>query len=244
MMLKEELLRYSRQIILPEVGGRGQRRLLNAHVLIIGAGGLGCPTAPALASAGVGSLTLVDDDRVELSNLPRQLAFTDADIGALKVVALGEFLSARSGVKVTLDAARVEPATLPGMLESVDLVIDASDNFPTRFAIASAARSVGRSRISGAVTGFAAQLFCQNSEEGPCIACLLEAPPDDALSCLDAGVLPGATMAIGGLMAQAALGALLHDPELPWGQLITLELRRFTQRNLRVTQREGCEVCS
>ena len=242
-MNPDQLRRFSRQIILPVVGGAGQRKLLESHVLMIGAGGLGCPVGLGLAGAGVGAITLVDPDTVDISNLHRQLAFTEADIGRPKVTALAEALRARASAQITERQLRAEAASLPELLDGVDLVIDGSDNFEARFAVADAAVAAGVPLISGAVTGFAGQLLAQRASGGPCYRCLFERPPEQALSCDAAGILPGATMAVAGMMVQWAILALMGRPELPWGRLLQGDLMAGTWRGLGVPSRPDCPTC-
>jgi molybdopterin-synthase adenylyltransferase len=239
----EQLVRYARQIILPDVGGRGQQRLAEARVLMIGCGGLGCPAAVALAGAGVGALTLVDDDCVALDNLHRQFAFADADVGRAKAEVLGEFLRARGAHSVEACVARAEGDLLRTLVGAADLVLDGSDNFATRFAVADACAASDTALVSGAVTGFAAQLLVQQAGGQPCYRCLFEAPPADAVNCSDAGVLPGATQTVGGMMAQLAILVLLGSNRVPTGVLLQGDLRRMTWRHLAVTARPDCR-CS
>jgi molybdopterin/thiamine biosynthesis adenylyltransferase len=235
-----QLARYARQIILPEVGGRGQQRLSDARVLIIGCGGLGCPAAVALGGAGVGAITLVDDDRVALDNLHRQFGFADADVGRAKAEVLAEFLRARGAVAVEPVVARAEGALLDALVAAADLVLDGSDNFTTRFAVADACAAANTALVSGAVTGFAGQLLVQRAGGAPCYRCLFEAPPAEATNCSDAGVLPGATQVVGGMMAQLATSVLIGLKRVPTGVLMQGDLRRMTWRHLAVTARPDC----
>lgn len=242
-MDRDQLLRYARQVVLPEVGGKGQARLLQSTVLVAGAGGLGCPAALALAGAGVGRIIVVDPDRVEITNLHRQLAFTSQHLGHPKAEVLAMALAMRGCRESEARIEALGPENLMAQLQGVDLVLDGTDNFEARFAIADACVQKGLPLIYGAITGFAAQLFLQPAGGKPCLRCLFEGPPEDALNCADAGVLPGGTTLVGGLMAQAALGALLGTWELPWGQLQVGELRRFSWRSLTLEPRLDC-LCS
>jgi adenylyltransferase/sulfurtransferase len=236
----DQIERYSRQIVLPLVGGRGQQLLLDSRVLLVGCGGLGCPVALGLAGAGVGSIDLVDDDRVDLSNLHRQLAFTEADIGRPKVSALAEALRARCPARLREHNLRAETDNLPDLLRDVDLVIDGSDNFGSRFAVADACVDAGVALISGAVTAQAGQLFAQPAGGQPCYRCLFEREPKVAPSCDADGVLPGATLNVAGMMVQWGLLALMRRPELPWSHLLQGDLVTGVWRSLRLSARGDC----
>ncbi len=236
----EQIERYSRQIILPKVGGRGQQVLLDSHVVLIGCGGLGCPVALGLAGAGVGTLTLVDADEIVLSNLPRQLAFTNDDLGQPKAQVLAAALRRRAAVEVRARVLRAAPENLPDLLVDVDLVIDGCDNFPTRFAVADACAAANKPLISGAVSGFAGQLLAQPAGGAPCYRCLFESEPEEARSCDADGVLPGATLSVAGMMVQWSLLALLQRPEVPWGNLLQGDLVSGVWRALSLKARADC----
>ena len=238
-----QLERYSRQIILPTVGGRGQEALLNSTVALVGCGGLGSAVALALAGAGVGRLVLIDDDRVELSNLHRQLAFVEADLGAPKAEALAGAVRARADTELLVRQARIERSNFSSLVGEADLVVDGSDNFATRFAVADACAALGFGLITGAVTGHSGQLFAQAPGGKPCYRCLFEREPEQAASCSADGVLPGAVMTIAGMMAQWALLTLMNRQEVPHGRLLHADLARGQWRSLTVRQRPDC-LCS
>jgi len=237
---RTQLLRFARQVVLPEVGGKGQERLFAARVLIAGAGGLGSPAAMALAGAGVGTIIIADPDQVERSNLHRQLAYTEADLGRYKAEVLAAAIQDRGCAHAVARCEALNRDNLPELLDQVDLVLDGTDNFETRFALADACVRANRPLVYGAITGFSAQIFLQPAGGAPCLRCLFEAPPADALNCADAGVLPGGTMAVGGLMAQAAMGVVLGSWELPWGSLQVGDLRGMTWRHVRLDARSDC----
>ena len=232
--------RFSRQIILPMVGGRGQQALLSGRVLLIGCGGLGCPVALGLCGAGVGHLTLVDDDRVELSNLHRQLAFTEKDIGRAKVTALAEAIAERSSASVTEVHDRADAHNLRQLVKSADLVVDGSDNFATRFAVSDACVRDRKPLVSGAVSGHSGQLIAQEAGGRPCYRCLFEDEPEHALRCDTEGVLPGAVLAVSGMMVQWSLLALMGRNEVPFGQLLQGDLITGVWRSIRLPQRPDC----
>ncbi len=240
----EQIERYSRQIVLPTVGGRGQQALLDSHVLLIGCGGLGCPVALALAGAGVGAITLVDADEVALSNLHRQIAFTEADLGKPKAEVLASALRLRAPVNVRALSERAEPNNLPSLLNDVDLAIDGCDNFATRFAVADACAAAKKPLISGAVSAYAGQLLAQPAGGAPCYRCLFESEPEEARSCDADGVLPGATLSVAGMMVQWSLLALMKRPETPWGTLLQGDLISGVWRQLTLKARADCRCGS
>ncbi|MDE0881599.1 MAG: HesA/MoeB/ThiF family protein [Myxococcota bacterium] len=239
-LTEDQIERYSRQIVLPIVGGRGQQRLLDSSVLLVGCGGLGCPVALGLAGAGVGRIDLIDDDCVALSNLHRQLAFTEDDIGRTKVSVLAAAMRSRSPAQVLEHAMRAQADNLPDLLKDVDLVIDGSDNFSSRFAVADACVDAGVALISGAVTAQAGQIFAQPAGGQPCYRCLFEREPKHAPSCDADGVLPGATLNVAGMMLQWSLLALMRRPELPWSHLLQGDLVSGVWRSLALNARSDC----
>ena len=216
--------RHARHITLPEVGIEGQQRLNDASVLIIGAGGLGSPAALYLAAAGVGRLGLVDDDRVDLSNLQRQILHATDDVGSRKVDSAKATLNALdAGVTVETHAERLHPGNALGLLEGWDIVIDGTDNLPTRYLIDDACSLLGIPWVYGSVFRFEGQVSLFNHNGGPCYRDLFpEAPPPEAVpSCEDAGVfgvLPGV---IGTLQATEAIKLLLgFEPALSGSLLV------------------------
>ncbi len=235
-----QIERYSRQIILPAVGGRGQQALLASRVVLIGCGGLGCPVALGLAGAGVGHLVLVDDDQIELSNLHRQIAFTEADVGQAKVTVLAQAVAARSSTSITHVVERASEHNLSELVAEADLVIDGSDNFSTRFAVSDACVRYRKALVSGAVSGFSGQLLAQSASGRPCYRCLFEEEPDHAPRCDTEGVLPGAVLAVAGMMVQWSLLALMGRPEVPYGQLLQGDLVSGVWRSIRLPQRPDC----
>ncbi|EHH68275.1 HesA/MoeB/ThiF family protein [Gluconobacter morbifer] len=199
-----ELERYSRHILLPQVGATGQNRLRNASVLLVGAGGLGAPLAQQLAASGIGRIGLMDDDRLELSNLQRQVLYATPDLGRFKADAAAERLQALNPlIEVVPYVQRATGGTLDELVPRYDLVCDGTDNFPTRVAVSDACVRHGRTLVSGAVQGFAGQLAVFRPQEGgPCYRCLFpDAERTQAPSCGEAGVLGAATGVMGSLMA-------------------------------------------
>ncbi|UMM08320.1 HesA/MoeB/ThiF family protein [Gluconobacter frateurii] len=199
-----ELERYSRHILLPQVGATGQARLKNASVLIIGAGGLGAPLSQQLAASGIGRIGLMDHDVLELSNLQRQVLYNTQDVGRLKVDAASDHLRAINPlITVKTHAVRATPGTLNALVPQYDLICDGTDNFETRLAVSDACVRHGKTLVSGAVQGFAGQLAVFRPQcGGPCYRCLFpEAGETEAPNCGQSGVLGAATGVMGSMMA-------------------------------------------
>lgn len=208
MTLNDDALRrYARHIVLPEIGGTGQARLLEGSVLIVGMGGLGAPLALYLAAAGVGRLGLVDDDRVELSNLHRQVIFTEADVGRLKVEAAADRLASLSAaIRLDPHAVRLDAANADHVIEAYDVVADGTDNVATRRLVHDAAMRCRKALVAGAVQGVDGQLTLYRAFDGPpnpCLYCLFgdAADAESLPSCAQAGVLGAAAGLVGSLMA-------------------------------------------
>ncbi|MXU64466.1 HesA/MoeB/ThiF family protein [Oceanomicrobium pacificus] len=243
----EELERYARHIVLREVGGTGQQRLRDAHVLVIGAGGLGAPALLYLAAAGLGRLTLVDDDTVSLSNLQRQVLFRTGDIGRPKVEAAAEALAALNP-HLTLRAVpeRFGAETGKALFAGVDLVIDGSDNFATRHAVNAAAVAAGVPLLSGAMSQWEAQLSLYDPARGaPCYACIFPDVPADGLvpSCAEAGIIGALPGVIGAMMALEAIKAISGAGEDLRGTLLLYDALGASMRRISVARRADCAVC-
>lgn len=211
----EALRRYARHIVLPEIGGVGQARLLDSAVLIVGMGGLGAPSALYLAAAGVGRLGLVDDDRVDATNLHRQVIFGEADIGRLKVEAAADRLCGlASAVTIEAHALRLDPTNAPALVGAYDLIVDGSDNVATRRAVHDAAMTARRPLVAGAVQGVDGQLTLYRAFDGPphpCLYCVFGDLEDSRSlpSCAQAGVLGPAAGLLGSLMAIEVIKTLV-----------------------------------
>jgi adenylyltransferase/sulfurtransferase len=246
---EDEIQRYARHILLPEVGGTGQMKLKSARVLIVGAGGLGSPLLLYLAAAGVGTIGLIDHDRVELSNLQRQVAHSTADVGGLKVESAAR--AARGinpHVVVKVHAERLSAGNVEALIAGHDLVCDGTDNFPTRFLLADACVRGRRTLVSAAVLRFEAQLSVfkpHASAELPCYRCLYpEAPPaEDAVSCAEAGVLGAVTGVAGTLQATEVLKEILGIGESLAGRLLIWDALATRFRVIRVPRDPACAVC-
>jgi len=246
-MNDNELLRYSRHILLEEIGVEGQARLLEAHALIIGAGGLGSPVALFLASAGVGRLTLVDPDQVDLTNLQRQIAHATDRVGQPKVDSARVAVAALNpGVQVQTLAARADAALLDQLLPGCDLVLDCSDNFATRQAVNAASVRHKVPLVSGAALRFEGQLavFDPREAQGPCYACLF--PPAQApeeAQCATMGVFAPLVGVIGSLQAAEALKLLAGIGPPSAGRMLMFDGLRLQWSAVRVPRQADCPVC-
>lgn len=243
-MNDDQLERYARHIILKEIGGAGQQRLLDAQVVLIGAGGIGVPAIQYLAAAGVGRLRVIDDDEVSLSNLQRQVLFATDDIGRPKVEAAREAV-ARLNPDVSVDpvAARLDAANAAALLADADVVLDGSDNFATRLAVADAALTLRIPLVSAAVGQFDGQLgVFRGWEEGrPCYRCLVGDNPDRPdISCADQGVLGALTGTLGSLAAIEAIRSIVPFGADPAGTLLLIDMLNFRFRTLGLPKDPGC----
>ncbi|MGI8546436.1 MAG: molybdopterin-synthase adenylyltransferase MoeB [Gemmatimonadaceae bacterium] len=242
----EELLRYSRHLLLDEVGTEGQRRIKAARVLLIGAGGLGSPTALYLAAAGVGTIGLIDFDRVDESNLHRQLLHGTRDVGRLKVESARDRLhDVNPHVHVEAFSTRLTPDNALEIMRDFDVVIDGSDNFATRYLVNDAAVLAGKLNVYGSVFRFEGQASVFGGDGGPCYRCLFREPPPAGLvpNCAEAGVLGVLPGLIGTIQATEALKLVLGIGEPLIGRLLLVESLAMTFRTIRVRQDPGCPAC-
>jgi adenylyltransferase/sulfurtransferase len=244
---EDEIRRYSRHILLDEVGGIGQARLKAAKVLVIGAGGLGSPLVLYLAAAGIGTIGIVDDDRVEISNLQRQIAHTTARIGASKVASAAEAAGALNpGVVIEPHAMRLDADNALDLITRYDIVCDGTDNFATRFLVADACALAKRTLVSAAVLRFEGQLSVFKPHEGgPCYRCLYaEAPPPGAVpTCSEAGVLGAVTGVMGTLQATEVLKEILGIGESLSGKLLIWDALATRFRTVRLRPDPHCALC-
>lgn len=239
-----ELERYARHIVLKEVGGAGQMRLRAARVAVIGAGGIGSPAVQYLAAAGVGTLRLIDDDTVDLSNLQRQTLFGDADIGVTKVAAATAAVKRLNGhVSVEALDQRIDAANAEELLAGADVVVDGCDNFATRLVVADAATALRIPLVSAAVGQFEGQLAVYRPWEPgrPCYRCLVGSDPDRAeVNCAGAGVLGALTGVVGSLAALEAMRAIIAFGEDPVGKLLLVDALAFRFRTISLPRDPGC----
>ena len=238
--------RYSRHILLPEVGRDGQKRLQNARVLIVGAGGLGSPVALYLAAAGVGVLGLVDGDCVDASNLQRQVLYRESDVGQPKVVAAAATLRQHnSAIEIELHQEMLTPEKALASVSAYDLVIDGTDNFPTRYMVSDACVLARRPYIYGSISRFTGQTAVFYPPHGPCYRCLFSSPPAPGLvpSCAEGGVfgvLPGV---IGSIQATESIKLLLGIGEPLLGRLLIYDALAMKWSELRLPRDPQCQIC-
>jgi len=254
-MNDDELLRYSRHILLDDIGIEGQERFRQAHLLVVGAGGLGCAAALYLAAAGVGRLTVLDDDTVDLTNLQRQIAHTQERVGQAKVESLATAIAALNPlVALRPLRRRADPAWLAAELPAIDLVVDCCDNFATRQMLNAACVAASRPLVSGAALGFDGQLALYDTRQAgsPCYACVF--PPSDAIeevACASMGVFAPLVGMVGAAQAALALQVLLAEvmpaghrhPAARPGTLRMLDGRAMEWSQLRLARQPHCPVC-
>lgn len=247
-MTNDQLLRYSRHILLDEVGIEGQERLLAAHALVVGAGGLGCPAALYLASAGVGRITLVDDDVVDLTNLQRQIAHTTARIGQPKVESLAQALQAiNPQVEVVCVAQRGDVTQLGSWVAQASVVLDCCDNYATRHAVNAACVRHGVPLVAGAASRFDGQITVVDprAADAPCYACLFAPDADfEEVRCATMGVFAPLVGIIGATQAAEALKLLSGAGTPLAGRLLMLDAKQMEWSSLRVPRNPDCLVCS
>lgn len=246
-MKDEQLLRYSRQIMLPEMDVAGQQKLIDATVLIVGMGGLGCPAAMYLAAAGVGHLIIADDDVVEITNLQRQVAHSQSMIGEPKVISAQQaLLGLNPDLKITALQVRLEGAGLSEVVSKADLVVDACDNFTSRFAINSACIEHGKPLVSGAAIRMEGQVavFDSRSPDSPCYQCLYSQGDDKEASCSENGVMAPLVGIIGAVQAMEAIKLLAGIGESLTGRLLLLDASTLQWREMRLPRDSNCAACS
>lgn len=235
-----EKSRYSRQALLPDFGWEAQSKLKSASVLIIGAGGLGCPCSLYLAGAGVGHIALVDHDTVDLSNLHRQVLFTEADVGKSKVEIAGNRLRAfNSEITITSLAEKLTPANAESLVSKYDLVIDCSDNFVTRYAVNDACVRQKKPLLSASVFQHEGQLSLFNYRGGPCYRCLFP-ESGKTLNCAEAGVLGAIPGILGTIQAAEAIKVLTDGGTTLAGRLLTIDAATMKFREFSFQRKSDC----
>lgn len=249
---EDQISRYARHILLPEVGGTGQARLLESKVLLVGAGGLGSPMAMYLAAAGVGTIGLIDDDTVDLSNLQRQIAHTTDRVGRPKVDSAAETIAALNPeVRVIRHPARLTAANAPDILAGYDIVADGTDNFASRFLINDACYFAGKTLVSAAILRFDGQLSTYKPHAGtaeaplPCYRCLFPAPPPPGQipTCAEAGVLGAIAGTMGTLQATEVIKELLGIGDSMAGRLLIYDALAMEFRTVRLRRDPACPLC-
>ncbi len=243
----DQLLRYSRHILLPDVGVAGQERMAAASVLIVGAGGLGCPVALYLGAAGVGRIVLADNDHVDLTNLQRQIGHATASIGENKADSLARsVLAINPEIEVNPMAVRLSGKSLHQAVAAADLVIDACDNFATRHAVNRACVALGKPLVSGSAIGFSGQLavFDSRRADSPCYHCLFpELADEPEMRCADAGVFAPLVGVIGAMQAMEALKYLARVGQPLIGSLLLWDGLHADARVMKVPRDPDCPVC-
>lgn len=243
---EEQITRYSRHIILPEVGGVGQEKINSGKVLVIGTGGLGSPVSFYLAAAGVGTLGIIDDDVVDLSNLQRQILHSTKDIGKPKVESAKEKLTALNpDCKVITYQERLMSHNILDIIKDYDIVVDGTDNFSTRFITNDACVMTNKPFVHGGIMRFSGQVLTVVPGEGPCFRCVFHEPPPEGSvpTCSQAGVLGVLAGTIGLIQATEVLKYLIGIGELLTGRLLTYEALSMKFREVKVKRNPKCPVC-
>ncbi|MGL3822407.1 HesA/MoeB/ThiF family protein [Sphingopyxis sp. R3-92] len=247
MLSDAELDRYARQIILPAFGGAGQAKLKSSHVAVIGAGGIGCPAITYLAAAGVGKLTIIDDDQVELSNLHRQPLFTDADIGAPKAeIAAAAAQRINPHVEAIAIVSRLDQANAETLLAGASLILDGCDNFATRLTVNRASVAQHIPLLSAAIGAFDGQVALYEGwrTDRPCYACLVGSDPDrEGINCAEAGVMGALAGMIGTMAALETVRALSGWGQSLSGRLAIIDMLERRWREMGVAKDPGCAIC-
>lgn len=242
----EQLERYSRHIILKEVGVKGQKKLLNAKVLIIGAGGLGAPAAMYLAAAGVGTIGIADADEVDLSNLQRQVIHTTNDLGKAKVKSAAETMQAiNTDITVNTYRTFVTSENILDLIKDYDFIIDGTDNFPAKFLINDACVMAKKPFSHAGIIRFQGQLMTYVPGEGPCYRCVFKNPPpkDAVPTCKQAGVIGAMGGVIGSLQAMEAVKYIIGQGDLLTGRLLTYDALKMQFRTVKLPKDHNCAIC-
>lgn len=243
---EDQIKRYSRHIILPEVGGKGQKKLNNAKILVIGAGGLGCPVIIYLAAAGIGKIGVVDMDVVDLSNLQRQILHTTNDINKLKTLSVKEKVTALNpDVEIIQHNKKITSENALEIIKDYDVIIDGSDNFPTRYLVNDACVFENKPLIYGAIFRFEGQVTTIIPNDGPCYRCLFPEPPPPGMipSCQEAGVLGVLPGIIGVIQATEAMKYILNIGNLLKGRMMLYDALRMEFQEVNVPKDTNCPVC-
>ncbi|WP_148861881.1 HesA/MoeB/ThiF family protein [Marinobacter fonticola] len=246
MLNDDELMRYSRQLLLPQLDVQGQLSLKGSQVLIVGAGGLGCPVALYLGGAGVGRLVIADDDRVELPNLQRQVAFRQSDLDKAKAECLADQVRAMNpDIHVEALTCRLAGEALSEQVQAADVVVDCTDNFSTRFAINRGCVKAGVPLVSGAAIRGEGQVsvFDTRQTEGPCYQCLYPETGNEELSCSEAGVIGPLVGLIGACQAMETIKVITGIGKSLTGRLLLLDAWRMDWREMKLARDPACPIC-
>jgi len=244
----QQVERYARHLVLKEIGGAGQQALLNAKVLIIGAGGLGCPVAMYLAAAGVGTIGIVDDDLVSLSNLQRQVLFATKDVGKPKTeAAISKLQQLNPDPVFHQHTLRLNQQNIDHIISEYDYIIDGCDNFPTRFLVNQRSHQYGKTLISGAVGKFdgqvSAHFFSDKTSKTACYQCLVPAEPPEAQTCEQVGVVGALTGIIGSVMALECIKLITDNGQSLLGRLFIWDGLGAISRTVKLNPDPDCPIC-
>lgn len=244
-MTPENINRYARHLVLKEIGGPGQQALLQAKVAIVGAGGLGGPAGLYLAAAGIGHITLIDDDAVDVSNLQRQIQFSDRDVGAPKTQAMTQRLAGMNpDIRVTCEAERLDAGNARRLLAGHDLVLDGTDSFETRFLVNETALDLEIALISGAIGRFDGQVSLFSSDGiSPCYQCLVPVKPQGIESCSEIGVIGALAGVVGSMMALEAIKHITGAGETLAGRLWVFDGLHGESRTVKLARDPDCPAC-
>ena len=247
-MKDDQLLRYSRHILLPEIEYAGQEKLLNSHCLIIGAGGLGSPASIYLASSGIGKITICDFDDVDISNLQRQILHSDQSIGTNKALSASKFLNkVNSEIIITPIEKKLNIDEMTDIAKDVDVIIDCSDNFETRYALNKIAFHLNKPLVSGAAIKFDGQIsvFDFRNATSPCYECLFpDSKTETELRCADHGVFSPLVGMIGSTQAAEAIKIILNVGNSLMGRLLLLNSKDMTWKTIKIVKDKSCKICS
>jgi len=244
---EEQIKRYSRHIILPEVGGKGQLKLLKAKVFLVGAGGLGSPAAFYLAAAGIGKIGIADSDIVDHSNLQRQILHSTKDIGRSKAISAKETLEALNpDIEVVPYTERLTSENILDIIKDYDVILDGADNFPTRYLVNDACVFLKKPLSHGSIFRFEGQVTTIVPFEGPCYRCLYETPPPPGLvpSCQEAGVLGVLPGVVGSIQATEVVKLILGKGEILKGKLLLYDSLNMDFKKVKIHKNPNCPVCS
>ena len=242
-----EKVRYARHLTLPQVGIKGQERLKNSSILVVGAGGLGSPSLLYLAAAGIGKIGIIDDDIVEITNLQRQVIHGTSSLGIPKVSSAKEkLLDLNPEISITIFNSRINLANALDIINQFDIIIDGTDNFTTRYLINDACVLTGKTNIHGSIFRFEGQVTVFKPKEGPCYRCLYPEPPPPGLvpNCQEGGVLGVLAGIIGNLQVVETLKLILGQGETLIGSLLLYDALKTEFRKLKLKRDPNCPICS
>lgn len=245
-LTKEQILRYSRHLIMPEVGMKGQKKLSSAKVLIIGAGGLGCPLALYLGAAGIGKIGIIDFDKIDFSNLQRQIIYNTADVGKYKAEVAKEKIKAMNeNVEVETYLTKLTAENALNIFKDYEVIVDGTDNFPTRYLVNDGCVLLGKPNIYGSIFRFEGQATVFYPQLGPCYRCLYPEPPPPGMvpSCAEGGVLGILPGIIGVIQAAETIKIILHQGDSLVGRLLLFNALKMKFSELKIRKDKNCSVC-